>query len=153
VTRGYLGVSIVRSLQNWLQQFKVPDTSGALVEDVSKGGPADKGRPEAGDVIRKFDGRTVNGSDELLAMVANTNPGSPVTLDILRNVSPRPCMRLSKQRPAELAYTAAARKAPAEGRSVVGRSKYHASDSKTEPVVPPWNVGLPLTFMASSFPM
>jgi len=115
VTRGYLGVSIGPVTPELAQQFKVPDTSGALVEDVSKGGPADKAGLKAGDVIRKFDGRTVNGSDELLAMVANTNPGSPVTLDILRNGQPQAVHATLEQRPAELAYTAAARKAPAEG--------------------------------------
>jgi len=38
VTRGYLGVSIGPVTPELAQQFKVPDTAGALVEDVSKGG-------------------------------------------------------------------------------------------------------------------
>ena len=42
VSRGYLGVQI-RDLDDGLaKQFKVPDTSGALAEDVTAGGPADK---------------------------------------------------------------------------------------------------------------
>jgi len=51
VTRGYLGVSIGPVTPELAQQFKVPDTSGALVEDVTKGGPADKAALKAGDVI------------------------------------------------------------------------------------------------------
>jgi serine protease Do len=115
VTRGYLGVSIGPVTPELAQQFKVPDTSGALVEDVTKGGPADRAGLKAGDVIRKFDGRIVNGSDELLAMVANTNPGSIVMLDILRNGQPLALRATLEQRPAELGYTGAPRKTPAEG--------------------------------------
>jgi serine protease Do len=115
VTRGYLGVSIGPVTPELAQQFKVPDTAGALVEDVTKGGPADKAGLKAGDVIRKFDGRTVNGSAELLAMVANTNPGSPVTLEILRNGQPLAVHATLEHRPAELGYTGGPRKAPAEG--------------------------------------
>src|SRR6267378_2042371 len=115
VTRGYLGVSVGPVTPELAQQFKVPDTSGALVEDVTKGGPADRAGLKAGDVIRKFDGRIVNGSDELLAMVANTNPGSIVMLDILRNGQPLALRATLEQRPAELGYTGTPRKTPAEG--------------------------------------
>ena len=85
VTRGYLGASIGPLSQELAKEFRVPDTSGALVQDVTGGGPADKAGLKAGDVIRKYDGRTVSESDELLAMVASTNPGTTVPLEILRN--------------------------------------------------------------------
>jgi len=39
VTRGYLGVSIGPVTPELAQQFKVPDTSGALVEDSAKAVP------------------------------------------------------------------------------------------------------------------
>jgi Do/DeqQ family serine protease len=83
VTRGYLGASIGPLSQELAKEFRVPDTSGALVQDVTRGGPADKAGLKPGDVIRKYDGRTVSESDELLAMVASTNPGATVPLEIL----------------------------------------------------------------------
>src|SRR5208337_5666920 len=59
VSRGYLGVSI-RDLDDGLaKQFKVPDTGGALAEDVTAGGPADKAGLKTGDVIRKLNGQSV----------------------------------------------------------------------------------------------
>jgi len=42
VTRGYLGASIGPLSQELAKEFRVPDTSGALVQDVTRGGPADK---------------------------------------------------------------------------------------------------------------
>jgi Do/DeqQ family serine protease len=59
VSRGYLGVSI-RDLDDGLaKQFKVPDTAGALAEDVTPGGPADKAGLKAGDIIRKLNGQAI----------------------------------------------------------------------------------------------
>ena len=84
VTRGYLGVSVGPLSPELAKEFKVSDTCGALVQDVTLGGPADKAGLKPGDVIRKYDGRTVCESDELLAMVASTDPGATVSLEILR---------------------------------------------------------------------
>ncbi|HXN50898.1 MAG TPA: trypsin-like peptidase domain-containing protein [Candidatus Acidoferrum sp.] len=56
VTRGYLGATIGPVTPELAQEFKVPDTSGALVQDVTPGGPADKAGLKPGDVIRKFKG-------------------------------------------------------------------------------------------------
>jgi S1-C subfamily serine protease len=61
VTCGYLGISIGPVTPELAEQFKVPDTAGALIQDVTWGGPADKAGLRPGDVIRKFDGRTVIG--------------------------------------------------------------------------------------------
>src|ERR1700730_9862998 len=99
VTRGYLGVTIGPVTPELAQVFKVPDTSGALVQDVAPGGPAAKAGLKPGDVIRKFNGRTVNDSSDLLAMTASTNPGTPVTLEILRNGQPQTVNVTLEQRP------------------------------------------------------
>jgi serine protease Do len=115
VTRGYLGVTIGPVTQELAQQFKVPDTSGAFVQDVAKGGPADKAGLKPGDLIRKFDGRAINDSSDLLAMVASVDPGSEVTLEILRNGEPLTLKAKLDERAANLGFKAGARKAPSEG--------------------------------------
>jgi Do/DeqQ family serine protease len=115
VSRGYLGVGI-RSLDEGLaKQFKVPDISGALVEDVTPGGPADKAGIKNGDVIRKLNSQTVEGSEQLTAMVTNVNPGTEVKLDILRDGQPMTIRLVLGERPANLGVTAGIGKAPSEG--------------------------------------
>jgi serine protease Do len=115
VTRGCLGASIGPLSQELAKEFRVPDTSGALVQDVTGGGPADKAGLKAGDVIRQYDGRSVSESDELLAMVASTNPGTTVPLEILRNGEPLNLKVTLDQRPSDLGYTPGRHRAPSAG--------------------------------------
>jgi serine protease Do len=106
VTRGYLGVQI-RSLDESLaKQFKVPDTAGALVEDVSPGGPADKAGIKNGDVIRKLNGAAVEDSGQLTAMITNMNPGTEATLEILRDGQPMTIKVTLAERPTNLSVRA-----------------------------------------------
>jgi serine protease Do len=115
VSRGYLGVSITSLREDLAKQFKVPDTSGALVNDVTPGGPADKAGIKNGDVIRKLDGKTVGDSGQLTAMVTNINPGTEVALDILRDGKPMTIHLTLGERPANLSVTPGVGKAPSEG--------------------------------------
>jgi serine protease Do len=115
VTRGYLGATIGPVTPELAQEFKVPDTSGALVQDVSPGSPAAKAGLKPGDVIRKFNGQTVGDSAELLAKVASTPPGTPVTLEILRNGQPQTVTVTLEQRPSNLSYSGGQNKSPNQG--------------------------------------
>lgn len=115
VTRGFLGATIGPVTPELAQEFKAPDTSGALVQDVSPGGPAAKAGLKPGDVIRKFNGQTVGDSAELLAMVASTNPGTPVRLEILRNGQPQTVNVTLEQRPSNLAYAGGPSRSPNQG--------------------------------------
>jgi len=115
VTRGYLGATIGPVSPELAQEFKAPDTSGALVQDVSPGSPAAKAGLKPGDIIRKFNGQTVGDSGELLAMVASASPGTPVTLENLRNGQPQTLSVTLEQRPANLAYAGGPSKSPNQG--------------------------------------
>jgi serine protease Do len=115
VSRGYLGVSIRSLDEAFAKEFKVPDTSGALVEDVTPGGPADKAGIKNEDVIRKLNGQTVEGSEQLTAMVTDLNPGTEVKLDILRDGQPMTIRLTLGERPANLGVRAGVGKAPSEG--------------------------------------
>jgi serine protease Do len=102
VTRGYLGVGIENLDEGLAKQFKVPDTAGALVDDVTAGGPAEKGGIKNGDVIRKLNGQTVSDREQLTAMVTNLNPGTDTTLDILRDGQPMTLKVTVGERPSDL---------------------------------------------------
>lgn len=105
VTRGYLGVQIASLDAPMAKEFSVPDTAGALVQDVSPGGPADKAGVKNGDVIRKFNGQAVESHSQLQSMVTNTNPGATVTLDILRDGKPLTLRVTLGERPTNLSAT------------------------------------------------
>ncbi len=85
VIRGWLGVSIQELTHDLAAQFEVPDTDGALVGDVFEGSPAGKAEVQRGDIIRKFNGKTVKDPTRLRALVAETPPNSEVKMLVLRD--------------------------------------------------------------------
>ena len=106
VSRGYMGVGIRTLDEDFAKQFKVPDTAGALVEDVSPGGPAEKAGIKNGDVIRKLNGQPVEDSGQLTALITSLNPGTEVTLEILRDGQPMTLKVTLAERPADLSVRA-----------------------------------------------
>jgi serine protease Do len=84
VSRGRIGVVIQEVTKELAESFGLPKASGALVNSVEKGGPADKAGIQMSDVILKFDGKEVNSSNELPRIVAMTKPGSKATVQIWR---------------------------------------------------------------------
>ncbi len=89
VPRGYLGVGLQDLTPELAQQFKVADTSGAVIAGVQKGSPAEKAGLEAGDVIVEWAGKKITDSDELRLQVAGTAIGANVTIKIIRDGQPQ----------------------------------------------------------------
>jgi len=85
VTRGWLGVVIQSITPEIAQSLGLSGTNGALVADVSKNGPADKAGIKRGDVIVGFNGNEIKDFSDLTKLVALSDPGSKVSLTILRN--------------------------------------------------------------------
>ena len=85
VTRGYLGVSLQMEItSDLMQEFSLPDQSGAMVGGVSPNTPASSAGIQSGDVIRELDGKKVADSQQLRLIISQTAPGTKVTLTILR---------------------------------------------------------------------
>lgn len=85
VTRGWIGVSIQTVTPDIAQAMGLKEARGALVADVTPGGPADSAGIRRGDVITSFDGIDVKGASDLPAMVAGTPVGKTVGLKVLRD--------------------------------------------------------------------
>jgi len=85
VTRGHLGVAIQDVTQGLADSFGLKTPEGVLVSTVEPGSPAAEAGLKPGDVILRFDGKTIGNSAELPAQVAATKPGTTVKLDVTRN--------------------------------------------------------------------
>ncbi len=67
-----------------LQQFDVQVDAGAVITEVVDGGAAAKAGLQAGDVVVKVNGKTVNTSDDLRAAIQAAKPGDKMTVVVNR---------------------------------------------------------------------
>ncbi len=84
VNRGWLGVQIQTVTEDIADTLGLDDQSGALVASVIDASPAHKAGVKTGDVIRKFDGETVERMRELPKLVANVAADRKVEIEIWR---------------------------------------------------------------------
>ena len=84
VSRGRIGVQIEQVTNDVAESIGLVKVQGALVRAVESGSPAEKAGVEAGDIILKFDGKTIEKSSDLPRMVGSTKPGSRSSLTVFR---------------------------------------------------------------------
>jgi Do/DeqQ family serine protease len=84
VTRGWLGVSIQPLTPELADSFGLTTATGALVNQVLPGSPAEKAGVQRGDILVSYNGREVRGVRELQLMVASTPVGQTVQLEVVR---------------------------------------------------------------------
>jgi S1-C subfamily serine protease len=102
VKHAYLGISGGSITPDFAQALKLPVEEGVLVNEVVKGGPADKAGIKGGDtsatiegasvrlggdIITKVDGKKVTGMEEVINAVNSASPGDRMTLTVLRGKS------------------------------------------------------------------
>jgi serine protease Do len=87
VTRGYLGVGIQDVNPALAKQFKLDDSTGALIGEVVPKSPAEKAGIKDGDVVLEYNGKKVTDSRRLKLAVGETKPGTTVPVKILRDGS------------------------------------------------------------------
>ena len=85
VSRGYMGVTIQPVTEELAQSFGLKQAKGALVNDVIKGGPADKAGIRQGDVITALNGKEVKDPSHLQRQVAETGIGAVAKISIFRD--------------------------------------------------------------------
>ncbi len=89
VIRGRIGVTIGTVTKEVAESIGLGQPRGALVVSVEKDGPADKAGVEAGDIVLKVDGRTVEKQGDLPRFVGGIKPGSKATLQVFRRGATR----------------------------------------------------------------
>ena len=82
--RGWIGVRIQGVTADIAEGFGLPTTQGALIAEVTPGGPAAKAGLANGDLVTGFDGKPINDSRSLPRLVADAPIGKTVAIDVLR---------------------------------------------------------------------
>jgi serine protease Do len=89
VSRGRIGVQIDQVTKDVAESIGLGKAQGALVRGVEAGSPGEKAGIEPGDIITKFDGKTIEKPSDLPRLVGNTKPGTKSSLTVFRRGSSR----------------------------------------------------------------
>jgi serine protease Do len=86
VSRGFVGIRPASVTPAIAKQLSLPENQkGALVEQVTKGMPAEKAGIRVGDVITSIDGLEIKSDSAMRRAIGETKPGTTVAIKILRN--------------------------------------------------------------------
>lgn len=85
VRRGWLGVTVQQLTPSLVEAYKIPVKEGAIIADVSVGGPAEKAGIERGDVIVGIGGQKVKNSQDVVFLIRNKMQGEKVSVELYRD--------------------------------------------------------------------
>jgi serine protease Do len=85
VTRGWVGVAVQAVTPELAKALSLESTEGALVAQVTPGGPAERAGIARGDLIQSFDGKPVGKLRDLSRAVAATEIGKKVPVVLIRD--------------------------------------------------------------------
>ncbi|MBP8812381.1 MAG: DegQ family serine endoprotease [Laribacter sp.] len=89
VSRGRLGVQIQDLTKDLAASFGLKSPSGALVNSVEAGGPADKAGIRAGDIVLAVNGQPIKETSDLPRLIGAVKPGQATRIEIWRNQASR----------------------------------------------------------------
>ncbi|MDT7542495.1 MAG: serine protease Do [Acidobacteriota bacterium] len=85
VRRGQLGVIVQPVTSDIARSLDLKEIRGVIVSSVQQGSAAESAGLKQGDVITALNGAAISDSNELRNHIASTQPGTDVTLDVLRD--------------------------------------------------------------------
>ena len=94
IERGYIGITMQPLDRDLAEYLGHPDLTGAVLNSVVEGSPAERAGLETGDIVTRFDGTPIETEkDEDLGvfqrLVAGVEPGRKVELQVVRDGKPR----------------------------------------------------------------
>ena len=101
ITRGYLGVTIQTVTPDVAAAEGITAHQGALVGDVTAGGPGAKAGVQVGDIILAINDHPVKSSEDLSQITAQVPPGGKLKLEVLRKGAHVTLLATSGMRPSE----------------------------------------------------
>lgn len=88
VSRGRIGVALQDFTSEMAAATGMQEGGGALINDVEPSGPAARSGIRPGDVIRGFNGKTIEDGGDLARAVADAKAGSTVPVKVFRDGRP-----------------------------------------------------------------
>ncbi|MEM7534989.1 MAG: PDZ domain-containing protein [Chloroflexota bacterium] len=85
VVRGWIGVYVQQVTPEIAESLNLKDDGGALVADITDGGPADKAGLKRGDIIVEVNGTVIDEMPELPKLVASYAPGTKTKMKVIRD--------------------------------------------------------------------
>ncbi|WP_026166911.1 Do family serine endopeptidase [Novosphingobium nitrogenifigens] len=85
IERGYLGIRIQPLSDDLAASLGLPKRTGEFVQAVEPAQGAAKAGMQAGDVVVRVDGKDVTPEQTLSYIVANTQPGKRIPIELIRN--------------------------------------------------------------------
>ena len=114
--RGWLGVFIQEVTPDIAESLGLRAVGGALVSSTNENSPAAKGGIQPGDVILKFDGKVIDKMRDLPRIVAETDIGTKVDVELFRQGEKKTVqVTLGELEKAELVGLASGDKATQDG--------------------------------------
>ena len=101
IERGYIGATIQNFSGESAEALGLGDQKGAIVADVSPGGPSARAGVQVGDIVVGVNGATVKSSSDLTRQVARVRAGDVLRLDVIRDGKRRMVEVRSGVRPSE----------------------------------------------------
>jgi len=86
VIRGRIGVSVSPTVikEADAREYGLAKPGGAIIVDVTKRGPADTAGMKPDDIVLEFAGKPIRKSEDLIALVTRTAPGTVVPTKVMR---------------------------------------------------------------------
>jgi serine protease Do len=105
VTRGYLGAQVQDVTPEIADSIGMHGKKGALIAELTPGGPSEQAGLQPGDVVLKIDGADVDSASDLTRRVALAHAGEKVQLEVRRDGRVRQIDVRSGVRPTEASLT------------------------------------------------
>ncbi len=96
VSRGYMGVVAQELNPELIEAFKLPkNSSGVVITEVAPDSPAEKAGLKVGDVIVKYNEKSIDSTGALRNQIALTKPGTSVEMQVVREGKRLPSMKIT----------------------------------------------------------
>jgi serine protease DegS len=99
VERGWLGIEAQDLTPELAESFGITGVRGMLVAGVLREGPADKAGIQPGDVVERINGTEVTNARTAMSLIAQSGPGTELTIEGTRQGKPFRSSVLTSRRP------------------------------------------------------